>query len=302
MKINRERLWIMAWFTFTRRERNGILVLCMLLFGLQCALVYRYFILPDIKPVQLSARESTFIREVHAERLYPDKPKYSQRPETAVTTEFNPNQLQEEDWVTYGLSPKQAAVISRWKAKGGVFRSKEDVKRMKMIPGRVYIKIEPWLIFDNVVAIKKTPPTTFVPKKAVLIDLNAADTVSLCELPLIGPGRARTIWKFREKLGGYYAIEQLKEIRSIPDSVFDLIINHLEIRTPVYRKIDLNTINDSIYHPYFSKSLIRVIIAYRTQNGLFTSTSDLLKLPLVNEDLWRKIAPYIFLSPEPAQP
>ena len=286
----------MAWFTFTRRERNGILVLSVILFLLQSALVYRYFILPDVQPVKLSAKEYSQVRTISTESTSYKKQDISRHISTEVTAAFNPNHLMEKDWIALGLSPKQAAVISRWKSKGGIFRSKEDVMRMKVIPERLYDKIAPWLLFDPLKSVVKQQTTPSGKGKAGLIDLNAADTVRLCELPLIGPGRARTIWKFREKLGGYYTIEQLKEIRSIPDSVYEVIRNHIEIKTPVYRKIDVNSLTDTLYHPYISKNLLRVIIAYRMQNGPFRETTDLLKLPLVNEDLWRKIVPYIFLS------
>lgn len=283
----------MAWFTFTRHERNGLFVLSFVLLILQSVLLYRYFIHPDLQPRPLSYAEKAAVKSL----LKPGPAFHKEHPgqeSNGIRAAIDPNRLTETEWIKLGLSPKQATVVINWKAKGGVYRSKKDVESMKFIPPAVYRKLESWLVFSEPEKIREKHPDKIQPRQ--LTDLNAADTTELCGLPLIGPGRARTIWKFRERLGGYYSLEQLKEIRSIPDSVYAVIVPRLEIRKPVFRKIDINTVSDTLYHPYFSKNLLRMMVAYRIQNGAFRNLEDLRKLPLVDEDLWRKIAPYITLS------
>jgi competence protein ComEA len=299
VKIDRKRLWILAWFTFTRRERNGVLLLSIILLVLQSVLIYRNFIAVDRSPVQLTEEEKGWVRELKSAAV----PSPSIRV-TLVDEKLDPNDLSAGEWIQYGLSPKQAKVVMNWREKGGVFRSKEDVKEMKFIPERVYKLIEPYLVFN---VTEESPKAEILSDKREhheykrrenpvpeLIDLNLADTLKLQELPLVGAGRARTIWKFRERLGGYYSKEQLREIKILPDSVLAVIFPRVEIKSPVYRKINLNTLeNDSLYHPYFSKALLRMIISYRAQQGPYNDASVLRSFPLVDEDLWRKIAPYL---------
>jgi DNA uptake protein ComE-like DNA-binding protein len=307
MKINRQRLWIMAWFTFTRRERNGIFMLSLILLLLQSVLLYRYFIHPDLKPVRLSREEVAQTRSfsnTKSPESYARKGFQSKKPLPEITSFVDPNTFSSEEWIRQGLSPGQANVVVKWQLRGGVFRKEEDLARMKFIPARVYENLKPWLKFEIAAdaPLKKDMPLITDPPLKKRMDLNTADTVLLCELPLIGPGRARTIWRFRERLGGFYSLDQLREIKSLPDSVIEVILPKVQISTPVYRKIDVNSVSDTIYHPYFSRPLLKMIVAYRIQNGLYTESTQLQKLPLVNEDLWRKIVPYIFLSKPPQIP
>ena len=299
MKIDRKRLWILAWFTFTRRERNGVLLLSIILLILQSVLIYRNFIAVDRGPVTLTEEEKGWVRELKSSAVSSSSFNVS-----LVDEKLDPNDFSADDWIRYGLSPKQANVVMNWCGKGGEFRSKEDVKSMKFIPERVYKMLEPSLEFRirkkaKNVEVSKEKPVSHQYKREQnnspeLIDLNLADTLKLQELPLIGAGRARTIWKFRERLGGYYTKDQLKEIKILPDSVLKVILPRVKIYSPVYRKINLNTLeNDSLYHPYFSKALLRMIISYRVQHGPYTDATVLRSFPLVDEDLWRKIAPYL---------
>ena len=45
-----------------------------------------------------------------------------------------------------------------------------------------------------------------------MLDLNRADTAELKKIPGIGSGIARLIVNYRQRLGGFYQIEQLQEI------------------------------------------------------------------------------------------
>ena len=49
-------------------------------------------------------------------------------------------------------------------------------------------------------------------KTGTILDLNRADTTELKKVPGIGSGIARLIVGYRQRLGGFYQIEQLKDI------------------------------------------------------------------------------------------
>jgi len=76
------------------------------------------------------------------------------------------------------------------------------------------------------------------------------------------------------------------------------MICSLNIRTSPIKKINLNEISlDSLkQHPYFNWSLSNAIVNYRYQHGEFKSKINIKKIHLVNDEIYRKIAPYISVS------
>ncbi|SEV98688.1 ComEA family DNA-binding protein [Chitinophaga arvensicola] len=134
-------------------------------------------------------------------------------------------------------------------------------------------------------------------KKAqpVAIDINAADSAGWQSLPGIGPGFARRIMAFRDRLGGFYAVEQVAECYGLPDSVFQKIQPFLQIGNSSLKKLDLNSSDEKSLadHPYIRYKLARLIVQYRSSHAGFKAVQDLRQLPLVDEIIYRKIEHYI---------
>ena len=126
------------------------------------------------------------------------------------------------------------------------------------------------------------------------VDVNSADTTALIDLPGIGSKLALRIINFREKLGGFYAIEQLKETYGLPDSTFQKIRPFLYLSGSV-KKININTANkDELkLHPYIKWNLCNAIVEYRNQHGLFKTLEDLKRIHAIDETTFSKIAPYL---------
>ena len=57
--------------------------------------------------------------------------------------------------------------------------------------------------------------------------------------------------------------------------------------------LNLVTLDELVQHPYFTWSLANAIVNYRYHHGDFKSKSNLKKIHLVNDEIYRKIAPYI---------
>jgi len=217
---------------------------------------------------------------------------------SAVIQRFNPNQLDVEGFMTHGLSRRQAESVLRYRSACGGYRSKEDVKKIRVLDQRLYAIWEPFIDLPERITRKQYPseikPERSKQQRSIVLDLNRADTNDLKDLPLIGSGRARAIVRYRERLGGYVSLEQLSEIRILPDSVIEAIKPFLRVESPVYRKLMINSAPaDSLYHPYCPRSLARMIVAYREQHGVYTALTDLSVLPLADAEILRKIAPYI---------
>ncbi len=305
MKTNRFRHFMYSYFTYTRGEKNAALVLCSILMVLQANLWYRhYYLTPDafIPSVEINLAADKIHLKEKKENSYTTN--YKKR-EEIIFTVFDPNTADSSQFVKLGLSPKQSSSLIRFRDRIGGFKSKEDVKNVRVLHASLFEKWDPYIVLSPSKGIKasekyqsgfKSNREASRPKWIVL-DLNKVDTTELQDLPFIGSGRSKAIVNYRERLGGFCTVEQLKEIRSIPDSVYKIIFSKVKVDGGPYKKLNINSLpSDSLRHPYINKQLARLIVAYREQHGVFKSPSDLKKIPLVDEEILRKLAPYLLFN------
>jgi competence protein ComEA len=302
MKTNRFRHFMYSYFTYTRGEKNAALVLCAILIVLQGMLFYQHYFLAlevFIPNEELKTAASEIQLKMEKKKFSGDKFRSREAIKLSV---FDPNTADSTQLVALGMSPKQSSSMIRFRNRIGGFKSLEDVKNVRVLSKYLFEKWQPYIVLSPVVGKKsgdkiqrdfKTSREPFRPKWMV-IDLNKADTTELQDLPFIGSGRSRAIVNYRERLGGFYTVEQLKEIRSVPDSVYKIIVPRVKIEAGPYKKLNINTLPaDSLRHPYINKQLARLIVAFREQHGVFKNSADLKQIPLVDDEILRKLAPYL---------
>lgn len=85
------------------------------------------------------------------------------------------------------------------------------------------------------------------------IDINTADSLDWKTLPGIGNVLSKRIVKFRDKLGGFYCIEQVSRTYGLEKDVFERIKSRLVLSTP-HRKYtcDSLSVRELAGHPYIS--------------------------------------------------
>jgi competence ComEA-like helix-hairpin-helix protein len=129
------------------------------------------------------------------------------------------------------------------------------------------------------------------------IDVNSADTAAFIALPGIGSKLASRIINFRDKLGGFYSIDQIGEIYGLPDSTFQKIKPYLKLEKIELKKININTAtkDEMKSHPYIKWALANAIVEYRNQHGNFSSLEDLKKISLITDELFNKLEHYLGL-------
>lgn len=216
---------------------------------------------------------------------------------------FNPNTASEQEWRALGLREKTIETISRYRAKGGRFRKPEDLQRIYGLFPDEYERLAP---FIRVEAEPATYPedkngfNSFPGKETTpaLIEVNSADTGVLIALPGIGSKLAARMIAFRDKLGGFYSVNQVAETFGLPDSTFRKIKPRLRADPEGIRKINLNSVSvDELKtHPYIRFALAKAIIAYREEHGPFARAEDLKKILLITDDLYTKLAPYLLVN------
>jgi competence protein ComEA len=279
------------YFNFSQKELNGVLVL---LFLLILVWLIPIFInqTPDSFDVEKAKKEiAEFDRNLAPDKVYSYR-EVELKPGHATYTDFDPNGLPAERWKQLGLSEKQIAVIKRFEAKGGHFYKKEDVQKMYVISPETYAKLEPYIQISPTQFEQKSPTTK---ASKARIELNTADSLALDQVNGIGPAFASRILKYRERLGGFYSLEQLKEVYGVDSTHFAQWVPQLALNTAVVRKIDINTatFEELKRHPYLSYKQINALIQYRKQHGAYASLSDLKNIPLFTDEILRKLAPYL---------
>jgi len=211
---------------------------------------------------------------------------------------FDPNTIAAEGWEKLGLKKWQSNIIEKYKAKGGKFRVKKDLQKIYGVDSLVYARMKPYINLPDTLPKRVYPKKEYPKREArpfLIVDLNLADTLELRKIRGIGPAYSRRIVKYREKLGGFRALEQLMEVYGIQQETYDLVAPHFTVDTTTIARIDINkaTYENLKSHPYINYNLAKVVIAYRSKHGHYLRTNDIQKTGLVNGDLYRKLAPYL---------
>lgn len=284
------------YFGFSKKEMNGIYVLLLLIFILMLLpFVFQTEVNGDrINIARYKQQITEFEQSVKTERAYSyrdTKPGTSDIASKAIYFPFNPNGLSETEWRKLGLSEKQIRVIKNYEAKGGKFYRKEDVQKMYVISPQTYQKLEPYI------RIPVSSPSSVKSTKAnmPLIDLNLADSAQLQSIKGLGPVFASRIIRYRDRLGGFYSKDQLREVFGLDSSKFAQWTPQFKLSISNLRKINVNTaeFNDFKKHPYLNYKQVNAIIQYRKQHGEFHALSDLSKIALLNAEILRKLEPYL---------
>jgi DNA uptake protein ComE-like DNA-binding protein len=93
-------------------------------------------------------------------------------------------------------------------------------------------------------------------------------------VPGIGPYYARRIVSYRQRLGGYYRMEQLLEIEGFPESA----LSYFSIADDaVVRKLNVNrlSLNELRQHPYVGYYRAKQIVDFRRTHGRISSLNEL---------------------------
>jgi len=129
----------------------------------------------------------------------------------------------------------------------------------------------------------------------VKLELNRCDTSEIVVVPQFGSKRAQKLVEYREKLGGFYAFEQLKEIYVLQNIEVDFLKKYFTLDVSLIRKININTATykELVSHPYMDSYLAKMIINYREKNGKITSMEEVQKATNAYQELVEKLRQYI---------
>jgi DNA uptake protein ComE-like DNA-binding protein len=204
---------------------------------------------------------------------------------------FDPNRATDSEFIRLGFSGKQITTIRKYLDKGGIFGDKADFFKLRVITEKQKRNLTDWIVIER---IKKAVPEGKFSLKTTNIEINSADSIQLKQLPGIGSVLSKRIVKYRDLLGGFYSISQLKEVYGLTEETISLIEGKVTVDISRIKKLDVNfaDVNELSRHPYLMKSLASKIVKFRAKNGSIHDLSILRDSMILNIDEYIRIKPY----------
>jgi competence ComEA-like helix-hairpin-helix protein len=309
-----------GFFFFNRSQRIGILVLL--------SLIVIAFALTIVIPILFKNKEAKidtdFLREVaafksslkekerkfgQANSFYPfqNSDKSNKKEAKYELFKFNPNKVDSATFVRLGIKPYIARNIIKYRNKGGLFRTVDSFSKVYGISEEKFQELKPYIVLEeiqqkeDITSVQKNDSTqrtklTYIVKKDTILDLNSADTLNLQMIKGIGRGIAKNIVNYRNRLGGFCNVEQLKEVYGINEEVYEKIKSSFITETPKIEKIDVNkaSVERLKAHPYIKTFQRAVVIyEYRRKKIRLNNISQLKHLEEFTADDWKKLEPYL---------
>lgn len=208
---------------------------------------------------------------------------------------FDPNTATVENLEALGLASNTIRSIVNYRNKGGVFKKKEDFKKIYTLPDSVYQHL-----FEHIQITEQptyTAKSAYQPKSYQKIDINSATAEDFQQFKGIGPSYAKRILKMKEGLGGFISVQQIGELYKLPDSTFQLMLPYLECAPTTVQQLNVNTatLDELKAHPYLRWFHAKAIIHYRETEGKWKSI-DLLQILTEFDDgkgTFEKVKPYL---------
>ena len=279
------------YLSVTKKEWNGMVVLVILI-ALVLLLPYAYqFIHKDNTKInETDFNKAVAILSKAQTDSLTSKTASDEKLSNPVLFDFNPNNLSADQWKQLGLSEHQIKIIKNYESKGGHFYRNTDLKKIYGITPGDYKRLEPYIDIPQ-----KEAYTSTKLKPGSTVEINTADSTKLTEVRGIGPSFAMRIIRYRDRLGGFYQKEQLKDVYGVDSAKYAEISNQLTINPAVVTKLKINSISfESLRQfPYLTYKQVNAVIQYRVQHGNYTSVNDMENIAIITPEILHKIEPYL---------
>ena len=204
--------------------------------------------------------------------------------------EFDPNPATKDELERLGFKPWQAENIVKYRSKGGRFKQPSDITKIHGVDADFAEKLMPYIKIES--QSQSQPQTA---SYDILVNINTATASDFQKLKGIGEAYSKRIVAYREKLGGFISVEQLREVYGMTDELYNSISANLEIKGEPIRTININTANFKtlVSHPYIDKNIASAILNYREFAKIIKSTDELVKQKALSKSEYDKISKYI---------
>lgn len=297
------------FFYFTKTERQGIIVLVVLILGVfSIPLLFPLFEHPkEVDATEQEKFEKEYnefiasLKKTEPHRKSADN-SFQPFPEKEIKlTVFDPNTADSMTFLSLGLPPWMVKNILHYRRKQGRFRHPEDFRKIYGLKEEQYQTLLPYIQVTENFQSKDTVQlltaqsvqrdTIFKYQPGTVINLNLADTTELKKIPGIGSGIARKIVNYRKHLGAFCRIEQLQEIQLKVEKLRPWF----SIDAGQIHRINLNkaSLERMMYHPYINFYQAKVIVEYRKKKGNINSLKQLSLYEEFTPADFERLEPYV---------
>jgi len=287
---------VKSFFKFSREQRTGVFLLFTIIIILQ--LIY-FFV--DFSPLSQNSpeKEKWLSLQSQIDSLKQEKLDYIPK-----IYPFNPNFITDYKGYKLGMSVLEIDRLLAFRQQNKYVNSAKEFQAVTKVSDSLLNVISPYFKFPDWVnnkkefaAYKKYPNTAFAKKeKIAIIDINQATQEDLIKIYGIGEAISLRILKFKESLGGFVSMEQMKDVWGLSPEVIDNLNAHFKVSAhPNLRKIDINnaSIKELSEFPYFKYPISKNIVTFRSMNGDIKNSEDLTKIKGMSIDKANIIALYL---------
>lgn len=293
----------MSRLFLSRSEKRGLLLLLFLLLCVSGGMLYVGMSERVGTSVQLSPEDAAEL-EAFAETTK-ERKRQREVERTALSTPFpfNPNTADSSTLIKVGLKSWQVKNLLAYRRAGGHWKDADDFKRLYGLSEEEYQRLRPYIQIPPPVkdvyftekdrvrqdSLRQLRPEKFA--ELTVLDLNTVDTLTLRKIPGIGVGYSRAIVSYRQRLGGFVSVAQLKDIEGLPDRIEEwfTVDENAEVNRISINKSDFKTL---VRHPYLSYEQVKVITTHIRKYGPLRSWRDLQLYPEFTPQDFERLTPY----------
>lgn len=201
---------------------------------------------------------------------------------------FKINSVSQTELESYNIKEWQAKRIITFREKVHPFKTKEELFKVYGFDSAFVKELLPFVVIDEV-------EDENTPAEIVIVELNAADSLQLLSVKGIGPAFSKRILELREKLGGFYAKEQLLEVYGMDAERLTQVEGWITIDKNQIQKLNVNTatFKELLRHPYMEYEMVKSIVNFREQVRPFKNVDELKNLEFFNEKKVERLKPYL---------
>lgn len=279
---------IKDYFSFTRGEKRGTLVLLLIIIVL---IIVNFYIDILKKNTQTDFSEfesaiNTFEKETHNNQ---------KREITTEFFQFNPNTISDEEWIRLGFKDWQIKTINNYKAKGGNWKTKNDVSKIYGLDTAHFKLLYPFILLPEN-SDKKTK--SFNDTKKLIIEYFKFDPnkISKEEWKKLGfkDWQIKTIFNYKAKGGSWKSKTDVQKIYGLSETDYSKLEPYILLPEKAEKKkytaskkdysikVDINTADSkelTNLKGIYSEKYATIIIKHRDKIGGFKSKEQL-------KDVW----------------
>jgi DNA uptake protein ComE-like DNA-binding protein len=274
MKIFKSHFW------YTKNQRNGILLLLIIIIFLQLILHFKNFDSQQL--VDLSQPKITFYKK----QLDSLKKKSSKKKKFKIYP-FNPNYISDYKGYQLGMNVDEIDRLLAHREQRLYVNSAKEFQTITKISDSLLQKISPFFKFPEWVQKKnnnKNNQQRYIPNSRInvseitTVDINKATLKDFTAIEGVDEYISERIIKYRSKLQGFSFKEQLFEVWGLDELMVNKILSTFSIKNkPIIKKVNINTASfkEVLSNPYIDYELCIQIFDYKDEVAELQSISEI---------------------------